>query len=126
LNRQKLLSLEDLEAFWLDCLLEGTIPGTTKTTWPEAIAGQVLYAAYLDHARNRGIRHLLSQETMGRRLRRLCGGCASFKSDKLPADADGNRSRGYFLDHLKAHRAAFLEAANITATDAGWGADGDA
>jgi hypothetical protein len=124
LNRQKLLSLGAVESFWLDCLLEGAIPGTTKTTWPQAIAGQVLYGAYLDHARNRGVRDLLSQEALGKRLRLLWAGCV-FRRGRLPTREGSDRPKGYFLDTLKRHREAFLEAENVTATDVGWADEGD-
>jgi hypothetical protein len=126
LNRQKMLSLGSIDAFWADCLRLGEIIGAPETSWPTAIGTQVLHGFYLDHARDHGERKPDNAAAMMLRFKEhLWRGCL-VAHKRLPATEENpNRPRGYVLATLAEHRAAFLKALRMSAEDAGFDPESD-
>ena len=73
LNKQKLISGDSLQKFWLDCLTAGRIVNSAlEEDWPKSVVCSELHDAYLEHAHAHGDRHPLTSEQLGLRLRKLC------------------------------------------------------
>jgi hypothetical protein len=120
LNRQKLISADSVTAFWHDCLKEGVIVGTGTAGWPEDIVTQVLHAAYLDHARDHGERHPMTDARMIERLTQLCEECGVKRIRPRKPEEGQERPWRYALGSLDKHRTAFLKAMRIREADYEW------
>jgi hypothetical protein len=74
LQRQKKMSLGTTEAWWLDCLERGYVFKSRLglegifTAWHSAIATELLFASYIEFAKGRGERRVLTRENLGRFL----------------------------------------------------------
>jgi hypothetical protein len=74
LQRQKKLSLPTVDAWWLDCLARGYVfrskLGLEKelSTWLSPITTELLFASYIEFAKGRNERRILSREELGRFL----------------------------------------------------------
>jgi hypothetical protein len=113
LDRQKLTGADSVTAFWYDCLREGTVIGTGEGAWPQNIVTQVLHAAYVDHAKDHGERHPVTDARMAERLTQLWEGCGVRRvRPHLPWNGI-ERPQRYALGTLTQHREAFLKAMNI-------------
>jgi hypothetical protein len=72
LQRQRKLSLPTTEAWWLDCLERGYVfrsrLGLEKefAVWHSTISTELLFASYIEFAKTRGERRILSREGLGR------------------------------------------------------------
>jgi hypothetical protein len=120
LNKQKMVSADSVTAFWFDCLMEGAIIGTGTAGWPENVITQVLHAAYLDHARDHGERHPLSDARMVERLQQLWEGCGVKRIRPRKTEAEQERPWRYALNSLEEHRSAFLKAMRISEAEHAW------
>jgi hypothetical protein len=110
LNRQKLVGADSVTAFWNDCLREGVILGEGGTSWPADVVTQVLHACYLEHARDHGERHPLSDARMVERLEELWAGCEVRRTRPRAPAGETSRPQRYALASLERHREAFLKA----------------
>ena len=113
LIEQKVHSLESVQRFWFEALLNGEIlPGKFKG-WPEAIPTDSLYAAYLDRATKWGDRRRVSEVQFGREIRELAptGSMQRVRIQHKYVDAGGFsetvRAWGYQLPKLDQARTAF-------------------
>ena len=126
LNRQKLVGTDSVTAFWNDCLREGVILGEGGTSWPDDVVTQVLHACYLEHARDHGERHPVSDARMVERLEELWAGCDVRQVRPRAPAGESCRPRRYTLASLERHREAFLKAMRIAPDQHTWPADGEA
>lgn len=72
LQRQRKLSLPTTEAWWLDCLERGYVFRSRLgleaelATWQDKVTTELLHASYVEFAKARGERRILSREWLGR------------------------------------------------------------
>jgi phage/plasmid primase-like uncharacterized protein/phage/plasmid-associated DNA primase len=125
LNTQKLAGADSLTAFWLDCLTNGEIVGTSefefnglivgvdKAKWPEDVVAQVLHAAYITHAHNHGDRRPLSDHHMAKKLAELMPDGRLRRTRPDQPHGETARPTRYVLADLASCRSAFLAAMKI-------------
>jgi hypothetical protein len=119
LNEQKLLGLDSVGRFWLDCLTNGEIPNVfvpeeANAGWPEDVVVSVLHGAYVEYAKARGERYLMSDNHMAARLAELMPDkvLRRYRPENKPYGGIA-RPRRYALQGLGECRTAFLTAMNI-------------
>jgi hypothetical protein len=127
LNTQKLLGADSVTRFWYDCLCEGAIIGIGQGEWPKSVVTQAFHACYVEHARDHGERHPVTDWQMAQKLQELWKGC-SWKRHRPRGQPWTNpetkevteRPQRYQLDSLDKHRAAFLQAMGIDPEQHSW------
>jgi hypothetical protein len=79
LQRQKKLSLGTTDAWWLDCLERGYVFRSRLgledafAAWHSTISTELLFASYMEFAKSRGERRILTRENLGRFLTEIGG-----------------------------------------------------
>lgn len=104
LRDQKIASMRPEMLWWLDILHDGTLPGDRAAEG--ASSTDALLQNYLEHAKRRNTRHLMSSVQLGIFLHDIAPGILHQKSKAIDP-ATGKRSYRYELPSLKECRAAF-------------------
>jgi hypothetical protein len=74
LQKQRKLSLGTTEAWWIDCLERGYVFRSklgleaTFSVWMPIVSTEVLFASYIEYAKSRAERRILTRETLGKFL----------------------------------------------------------
>ena len=122
LNKQKLVSGDSFAKFWYDCLCNGVIVRSGEQEWPKEIQIDLLYAAYLDYAKDHGDRYQLTNNKMAERLGKLMPNGNLRR--RRPRTADGDyRPRLYVLPPLDEARGSFVTAMNMDVAGHVWPKD---
>jgi hypothetical protein len=139
LQRQRKLSLQTTEAWWLDCLERRYVfrsrLGLEEEfhVWHAKISTELLFASYLEFAKGRGERRPLSREDLGRFFAELKAEPTRWRNGVVSehiADVDnvhGGTSRkaetvkqgrvcGYIVGKIEQARADFTKATGLTVT----------
>jgi hypothetical protein len=147
LQRQRKLSLPTTEAWWLDCLERGYVFRSRLgleaelATWHAKVTTELLHASYVEFAKARGERRILSREWLGRFFASMgnkatrCGGgivgehLADEKNmhggtSRVAKPVRQDRPTGYSVGDLDAARAAFLKTTGLAVTWDGGVSDG--
>lgn len=78
LLNQKIETLKPVQAFWLQCLTDGEIPGVSfddDIDWPKTVDKYQMKAASLRYSKDRNVRSFVADDrTLGRALKRCCPG----------------------------------------------------
>ena len=138
LNRQKLVGGDSFTRFWHDCLTHGEVIMTAQESprgdatgnrednslcegWPDDIPVQLLHRRYVDHARQHGERHPVTDAEMGKKLAEFVPGLKK----RRPRRPWGDQAKPmrYFLPGIEICRSAFLQWMNITSYE--WPLDDD-
>lgn len=144
LQTQRKLSLGTNEQWWLDCLERGYVFRSKLglesefSEWSTRVTTELLFASYLEFARARGERRLLTRETLGKLLVsfnltqcRIRHGVVGENMATIPGNFGETRvarvvvessPRGYRLSSLAECRSNFSE---ITGLSVDWGDSGD-
>jgi phage/plasmid-associated DNA primase len=123
LNKQKLASGDSFAKFWYDCLCNGVIMRSGEEEWPERIQVDLLYAAYLDYAKDHGDRYPLTSIKMAERLGKLMPDGNLRRRRPQAKDDSGFRPREYIIPLLDAARVSFEQAMNMDSTHHTWPED---
>ncbi len=146
LQRQKKLSLPTAEAWWLDCLERGYVFKSKLglesyfNAWREKVATELLFASYVEFAKGRGERRILTREGLGQFLAGLPAPACRWRNgvvgehvieeveygrrERKTALVRQDRPTGYDFGTLDAARAAFIKATGLSVTwDSGQGWD---
>lgn len=101
---QKHASLEPVEQWWLDCLMQGEIGGGDfGTAWPELVPTNRMRDAFERWVRRRNIRSRLPEDNVfGAKLKK-----AGVLPKKIRPGVPGDATRGYVVPPLKAARKAW-------------------
>ena len=104
LLEQKIASLNPIHSWWLSCLKDGVIFGCDfAESWPESIGKSQLRDAYLEYARQRGIRSWLPDASVfGRTFQK---GIPSVHTRRIRQGT--SRSWSYILPNLEESREQF-------------------
>lgn len=143
LQRQKKLSLPTTEAWWLDCLQRGYVYRSKLgleemfSLWHPTISTELLFASYIEFAKSRNERRILSREDLGRFFVSIGATAKRWRNGvvgehlaevetfngyaRRPKPVRAPRVTGYHLDTLDEARAAFSAASGL---DSVWD-DGD-
>ncbi len=140
LQQQRKLSLPTTETWWKDCLERGYVFRSrlgleeTFAKWREDVSTELLFASYMEFAKERGERHPMSRETIGRFLVKM--GCnpkrlrnspvgehitdepAAFGTQRKAKPVIHPRPPAYSLGALGHARSAFIE---VTGLHIDWG-----
>ena len=146
LQRQKKLSLPTAEAWWLDCLERGYVFKSKLGLesyfgiWHEKVATELLFASYLEFAKGRGERRILTREGLGRFLAGLNAAPCRWRNgvvgehvveeveygrrERKTALVRQDRPPGYDLGALDMAREAFIKTTGLDVSwDSGQGWD---
>jgi hypothetical protein len=116
LNKQKIIGLDSVHQFWMDCLVNGEIFGAGEAEWPKDIPVQVMHAAYVEHARAHGERHPVADNHMAAKLAEVMPNKILKKTRPYKAyEGLGDRPHRYALKDLAECRESFLTAMRIDA-----------
>ena len=86
---QKLASLTPVHAWWFDVLQSGQLPGASKGLGGAHRCGRTqLFADYIAHAEQQGVRRRAIETVLGRRLRKLAPG---LRSQQMTAELQRQR-----------------------------------
>jgi len=106
LLEQKLRSLDSVDAWWLQRLMEGA-PVKGAAEWPGSVAKEALHDDYVAYADRIGVKRRSTESEMGMKLRRLIPDLSEYR----PYDeAVSRRRRHYVLPPLIDAREAFSRA----------------
>lgn len=140
LQRQRKLSLPTTEAWWLDCLERGYVFRSRLgleaelAAWQDRVTTELLHASYVEFAKARGERRILSRETLGRLLVTIGGKAGRWRngvvgehltdetnmhggSSRVAKLVRQERATGYYFGGIEPARDAFTEA---TGLDVAW------
>lgn len=117
LLEQKLRSLDSVDGWWLQRLMEGA-PTRAHSHWPVSVAKEELHDDYIAYADKIGIKRRSMESEMGLKLGKLMPGLAESRPYDEKVD---RRRRHYLLPGLGEARAAFDAALN---QPNGWPEDG--
>ena len=148
LQRQRKLSLPTTEAWWLDCLERGYVFRSRLGleaefgTWHAKVTTELLFASYVEFAKARGERRILSREALGRFF--VCIGATARRwrtgtvGEHVTDDKDAygracraaklvkqERATGYDLGDIGMARDTFVEATGLSVTWDDGVAEGD-
>jgi hypothetical protein len=115
---QKIASMTPEQAWWLDILRRGILPGDTNG---EGVAQRErMYANYINHARDRGVPRRVSETALGMFLTNYVPTIRTTR----PTDDEGNRPRVRVFPSLadcREHYAKQLRSEGRTAGGLDWG-----
>jgi hypothetical protein len=149
LQRQRKLSLQTTDAWWVDCLERGYVfrskYGLEEEfhVWHAKISTELLFASYLEFAKGRGERRLLSRESLGRFFAELKAEPTRWRNGVVGehiADVDNacggtsrkaalvrkERTTGYAVGPLERARADFTARTGLEVTWDGGAVEDDA
>jgi hypothetical protein len=119
LLEQKVASMTAEQAWWLDVLKQGVLPGDTKGEG--AAPSKAMYANYIAHARDRGAPRRVSETALGMFLAKYVPPTREYRP---PADDKGNRGKRVrvfpLLAECREHFARLLRAEGAAA-ELEWG-----
>jgi len=128
LQEQKLYSLDGVMRFWFERLWQGqALPHLDKDMWPDFVAIEDLYDAYLKRSEAWGERRRVDIPTFGKELKKIWPGVVlnkkhvSIKRMDRYGTLSDQMVWAYKLDHLSVHRKVFSDVCG----EVDWPAEGE-